>query len=332
MSSVSSSASSLEDYAARYNAGTTSGAELAQLEKDGLISKSDRRKIIKLAAKLAEAKELTPRQKLRLEVKQKKAQPRKRLTDEERRAKFGDLDQKIEDRYQSAASHVICLGCRKKGHYLKDCPSAKAGLFDGSRGNVSSTTLNVTSSSGNGGSGGLICFNCGSTEHALRACQVPRDPKGVLKFASCFVCKKTGHLSRDCPNNLNGIYAKGGCCHICRQTDHLVKDCPQRTEEDKANWLRQQENEKQRKEDERLGPRVAGLVDGEDERGMNPKHISGDAHIYVDKNSQGHESEEEENGGVFKEKRKLRKHARDYDGNDQREEGRKKRKSQKDKH
>lgn len=32
--------------------------------------------------------------------------------------------------------------------------------------------------------------------------------KGGTKFASCFVCKQQGHLSKDCPENKHGIYPK----------------------------------------------------------------------------------------------------------------------------
>jgi len=295
MSEVNISQASLEEHALRYKQGDLQGADLAQLEKDGSISKSDRRKIVKLAAKLAEAKELTQRQKLRLEVKQKKQQPRQRLSYEERKDKFSDLDEKLEERNKMSSQNVVCLGCRKRGHYLKDCPQAKTGSYDGSRSSgggmaagrtavhAPTPTLEAAAanSSGNGGAGGSICFNCGSPDHALRACHIPRDPKGVLKYASCFVCKQQGHLSRDCPNNLNGIYAKGGCCHICRQTDHLVRDCPQRTEEDKANWIKQQEAEKQRKEDEKYGPRIQGLVEGDG------GDVGGDAHMYESSSAKG---------------------------------------------
>lgn len=31
---------------------------------------------------------------------------------------------------------------------------------------------------------------------------------GGTKFASCFICKGRGHLSKDCPKNAHGIYPK----------------------------------------------------------------------------------------------------------------------------
>jgi zinc finger CCHC domain-containing protein 9 len=49
-----------------------------------------------------------------------------------------------------------------------------------------------------------------------------------LPYASCFICNGTGHLAKDCPQNTNGLYPKGGCCHICQSIHHLAKDCPQK--------------------------------------------------------------------------------------------------------
>lgn len=31
---------------------------------------------------------------------------------------------------------------------------------------------------------------------------------GGTKYASCFICKERGHLSKDCPKNAHGIYPK----------------------------------------------------------------------------------------------------------------------------
>ncbi|PON90865.1 ADF/Cofilin/Destrin [Trema orientale] len=49
---------------------------------------------------------------------------------------------------------------------------------------------------------------------------------GGTKFATCFICNETGHLSKNCPKNTHGIYPKGGCCKICGGVTHLAKDCP----------------------------------------------------------------------------------------------------------
>lgn len=62
-------------------------------------------------------------------------------------------------------------------------------------------------------------------------CPLPRPSNGQLRFATCFICHKEGHLSRDCPENEHGLYPNGGCCHICKRQDHLAKDCPQKEKE-----------------------------------------------------------------------------------------------------
>jgi hypothetical protein len=340
MSETNCSQEALADFVARYQKNELSGAQLAELEKAGTISKTDRRKIVKLAHK-PPPKELTARQKLRLEVKEKKAQPRKKLSYEERKEKYSDVDERVKERYDDAASKVICLGCRKRGHFLKDCPLALKGHFDGSASgsggdskrnakaspfssaadSQSATSSDVSaavaaaSSSGNGGTGGSICFNCGSADHALRACPVPRSEKGILKYASCFVCKAMGHLSRDCPKNLNGLYPQGGCCHICRQTTHLVRDCPQRTEEDRLAWLASVEAEKQRKEDEKLGPRVKGLLAGDEDDNADStgkgkgkgKRGGGDDYGYASSDG-GDDSNDEGGGGKAKKRKSSKEH------------------------
>ena len=102
-----------------------------------------------------------------------------------------------------------------------------------------------------------LCFNCGSNEHTLKNCNQPRDKNGKLKFANCFICKRDGHIARDCPENANGLYPNGGCCHICLQKTHLVKDCPERTEEDKEMYRLK----KMKEEDEKNGIRINGLTD-----------------------------------------------------------------------
>ena len=210
--------------------GEMSTAELATLQNDGKLTKSDRRKLIKQYKRLSS---LSSRQVQRREVKAKKALPK--LSKVERYQKYvvGSIE---EERKQHEANRTICLGCRKRGHFLKDCP------------NVQTNTLKEPE----------ICFNCGSSDHPLRRCPHPRDGD-KLPFAKCFICKKTGHISKECPENANGLYPKGGCCHICFQKTHLVKDCPERTEEDKEKYrlLREAQKEKE------LGPKVKGLLSDE---------------------------------------------------------------------
>lgn len=118
-------------------------------------------------------------------------------------------------------SFQICLLCRERGHSLKNCPEK-------SEGNLKK-----------------FCYNCGESGHALSKCPKPIENgnphtsilhifwyfvsasgvtitalpmwfhslntivyTGGTKFASCFVCKQQGHLSKDCPENKHGIYPK----------------------------------------------------------------------------------------------------------------------------
>lgn len=216
----------IERYVAQLVAGEIDGHDLARMVHEGILSKSDRRKITKKQSKVKGEKptELTERQKLRQEIKAKKSLPK--LSTEERRKKYvGDIDA---TREKEREQFVVCLGCRKRGHSLKNCPNAAEKN---------------------------ICFNCNSTDHILRNCPEARDPTGYLPFATCFVCKKQGHLSKDCDENPNGLYPNGGCCSVCFQKTHLVRDCPERTEEEKAEYERKRKERREEKDD-----MVEGLV------------------------------------------------------------------------
>jgi zinc finger CCHC domain-containing protein 9 len=238
----------------KLRSGEITGSTLADLTKDGKLSKSDRRKIVKLSQK--DDKQLTERQKLRLAVKEKKALPR--LSKDDRKRKFGkDVDS---EREKEEANFTICLGCRKRGHFVKDCPR-----------------LAIAPQEILQAQGPEVCFNCGSADHTLKTCPKPRDNgRGTLKFANCFICKKVGHIARDCPENPNGLYPNGGCCHICLQKTHLVRDCPERTEEDKQ----MAQLRRQAAEDAEKGVRVKGLTaqEGED--------LGGDAIVLSDNDSE----------------------------------------------
>ena len=171
MTSENAEARRVEELAEKKRSGELSGEDLKRMYEEGNISKAERRQVIKLASKPALKK--SARQILRDEVRKKKQQPREKLSAEQRKEKYSDGDQVNHEREKNAANFVVCLGCRKRGHFLKDCPKLAGGpMFDAPQ------------------QGQLVCFNCGSNEHALRACEKPRRQDGYLPFASCFLCKE----------------------------------------------------------------------------------------------------------------------------------------------
>ena len=193
-------------YAKDLQKGELSGNDLKQKVESGMLSKQERRKITRMAKKLAGESQLTERQKLRREVREKKMMPKP--DKEQRRRKYLEgIDRRREI---ESAKFSVCLGCRKRGHILKDCPnkpilSERKGIH--------------------------ICYFCGSKEHSLKNCSTYNGDDRNLPFAKCFICNETGHLSRNCSSNTHGLYPKGGSCHICGEMTHLAKNCPKREEE-----------------------------------------------------------------------------------------------------
>jgi Zinc knuckle len=178
------------------------------------LSKKDRRRLTKQAKKELNPKAPAPQG--------KKQKPK--LTHDQRKEKFTALAVKAREKQQKReqkrtgyqgssysdgnsgadgpnADKLYCLGCRGKGHVIKDCKKSKSNTIG-------------------------MCFNCGSTEHTLHSCKEKKDKSGKLPFAECFVCGQKGHLSSQCSQNEHGIYPKGGCCKICSSKHHLANQCP----------------------------------------------------------------------------------------------------------
>ncbi|EED96511.1 predicted protein, partial [Thalassiosira pseudonana CCMP1335] len=132
---------------------------------------------------------------------------------EERRAKYTQIarDRREKNMTRARDKYLICYRCRKQGHSAE--------------------------SSGQKKKQGLICYKCGSTEHRIQQCAKiksfikPGQKKidfgkiGVLPFASCYVCNKSGHLSSYCPDSKNGVFPKGGTCNECGEPGHFAADC-----------------------------------------------------------------------------------------------------------
>ncbi|KAI6647334.1 Zinc finger CCHC domain-containing protein 9-like [Oopsacas minuta] len=102
-----------------------------------------------------------------------------------------------------------CFSCRNTGHLLSDCPFKQEGK----------TQIKEK-----------ICYICGSPEHISGSChlRIKSGEGSLFQFAKCFICKQTGHISKQCPQNSNGIYPNGGACRFCGSKKHLKGQCPER--------------------------------------------------------------------------------------------------------
>ncbi len=108
----------------------------------------------------------------------------------------------------------LCFHCRNSGHVLSECPELRQ----------SSDQLPESG----------ICFKCGSTEHQHTQCKVVRGD--TYKYATCFICKEEGHISKQCPDNPKGMYPEGGSCRKCGDVTHLKKDCPKLARQKKEEF------------------------------------------------------------------------------------------------
>jgi len=118
---------------------------------------------------------------------------------------------------------MVCFNCRQSGHLLIDCPQQQKKENNGTANESSSSMLP---------SNGNHCFKCGSKDHTSRDCVSKRKGKDAYAFATCFICKETGHLAKSCPDNPRGLYPKGGGCRFCGSVEHLKADCSRKIQKD----------------------------------------------------------------------------------------------------
>ncbi|KAH7108027.1 hypothetical protein BKA62DRAFT_4092 [Auriculariales sp. MPI-PUGE-AT-0066] len=136
------------------------------------------------------------------------------------KAQADKSEQRRQKRIHERLESTVCFACRQKGHAAADCPDSNL-VLDNDK-DVGNTAAARPATG--------ICYRCGATNYSLKRCRKPENPDDPLPFATCFVCKRKGHLAGKCGQNSKGVYPKGGSCVLCGKTSHLAKDCQLRTQ------------------------------------------------------------------------------------------------------
>ena len=68
---------------------------------------------------------------------------------------------------------------------------------------------------------GVECYKCRKTGHMSREC-----PEMSGNSEACFKCNEVGHYSRECPNKNAGT--SNSMCYNCGKTGHFSRECPEK--------------------------------------------------------------------------------------------------------